>query len=67
MNAEVFSHPWITAWCVNAIKEKYNALGTEYYENKCKACTVVLKEEFDKYAFDMKDRLRPLRRGSKHF
>ena len=67
LNAEVFSHPWITARCVNAIKEKHNALGTDDYENKCKACTVVLKKEFDKYALDMQNRLRHLRRGSKHF
>ena len=61
----VSSHPWITARCRDAIKAKHNAVGTDDYVNKCDMCSLVLKEEFDKYALEMKGRLHRLRRGSK--
>ena len=43
------SHPWLNERCVNAIKEKRDAIGTQAFSQMRDRCSAILLEEYNKF------------------
>ena len=60
-------HPWLNDRCLRLVKAKHDAYGTDEFQDKAKACSAGLKEEYDKFTKSICKRLSKLPRGSKHW
>ena len=61
------SHPWFNDICMNAVKEKRLAWGTDSQREKSELCSEVLFEQYLEFIQVTKAKLRSFKRGSKQW
>ena len=59
------SHPWMTERCAKALRDKHACVNTAGYDDACRRCGDVIRDEFQKYVDTLKQKLRDLPRSSK--
>ena len=67
LDDEVWSHPWLSERARSAVRKKYDAFNTDRYREECESCSKILREEFNTYVLQVKERLSKLPRGSKQY
>eukprot|EP00969_Alexandrium_andersonii_P221810 9796252-Alexandrium_andersonii.AAC.1 len=61
------SHPWLTPRCVELIRRKCAAAGTDNFRHAAEACSAGLLHAFHLHVTRMREQLRRLPRGSKRW
>ena len=59
------THPWLDERCRQAIVQKHLHAGRDGFEESCRACTEVLREQYGTYISKVRDEMKKLPRGSK--